>query len=176
MEITFILVYKASYTENTNSNPREIVYFHKSSKIYTHENIYFHSIQEVPLLPYMTEIKHYVLQGTHGTGITGKMANKIPCQGKHREFRNFAKTQGKHREFVCSSCKFADFKGKRYCDICSENFHFFPRSWIGLPSQFCLCIWHKLCKLAQGKFAIRQEKHREKIGNLKIQFEWVPWC
>ena len=42
----------------------------------------------------MTEIKHYVLQGTHGTGITGKMANKIPCQGKHREFRNFAKTQG----------------------------------------------------------------------------------
>ena len=24
---------------------------------------------------------------------------KIPCQEKHREFRNFAKTQGKHREF-----------------------------------------------------------------------------
>ena len=39
------------------------------------------------------------LQGTHGTGKTGKMAKKNPCQGKHREFGNFAKTQGKHREF-----------------------------------------------------------------------------
>ena len=41
-------------------------------------------------------------QGTHGTwktGKTGKMAQKIPCQGKHREFGNFVKTQGKHREF-----------------------------------------------------------------------------
>ena len=24
----------------------------------------------------------------------GKMAQQIPCQGKHREFGNFAKTQG----------------------------------------------------------------------------------
>ena len=37
-------------------------------------------------------------QGTHGTGHgtgkTGKMVKNIPCQGKHREFGNFAKTQG----------------------------------------------------------------------------------
>ena len=36
-------------------------------------------------------------QGTHctgKTGKTGKMAQKIPCQGKHREFGNVAKTQG----------------------------------------------------------------------------------
>ena len=33
-------------------------------------------------------------QGPHCTGETGKMAQKIPHQGKHREFRNFAKTQG----------------------------------------------------------------------------------
>ena len=33
-------------------------------------------------------------QGTHTTGKTGKMAEKIPCQGKHREFGNFAITQG----------------------------------------------------------------------------------
>ena len=33
-------------------------------------------------------------QGTHGTGKTGKMAKKNPCQGKHREFGNFVKTQG----------------------------------------------------------------------------------
>ena len=30
---------------------------------------------------------------------TGKMVQKNPCQGKHREFGNFAKTQEKHREF-----------------------------------------------------------------------------
>ena len=33
-------------------------------------------------------------QGTHCTGKTGKMAPKKYCQGKHREFGNFAKTQG----------------------------------------------------------------------------------
>ena len=31
---------------------------------------------------------------THCPGKTGKMAKKNPCQGKHREFGNFAKTQG----------------------------------------------------------------------------------
>ena len=36
--------------------------------------------------------------GTHGTGKTGKIVKKNLCQGKHREFGNFAKTQGKHRE------------------------------------------------------------------------------
>ena len=27
------------------------------------------------------------------------MAQKVPCQGKHKEFGNLVKTQGKHREF-----------------------------------------------------------------------------
>ena len=39
----------------------------------------------------------YKEQGIHCTGITektGRMAQKNPCQGKHREFGNFAKTQG----------------------------------------------------------------------------------
>ena len=35
-----------------------------------------------------------MVQGTHATGKTGKMAKKNPCQGKHREFGNLAKTQG----------------------------------------------------------------------------------
>ena len=107
-------------------------------------------------------------QGTHGTGKTGKMAKIIPCQGKHREFENFVKTQGilsKHREktgnFVSSSCKCSDSKSKGYCDSCCKKIHFFPRSWIGLPSQFCVCNTHKLCKLAQGKLAVGQGKHRE---------------
>ena len=34
------------------------------------------------------------LQGNHGTGKTGKMAKKNPCQEKHREFGNSAKTLG----------------------------------------------------------------------------------
>ena len=37
----------------------------------------------------------FVLKGANiTTGKTGKMAQQIPCQGKHREFGNFAKTQG----------------------------------------------------------------------------------
>ena len=34
------------------------------------------------------------MEGTHGTGKTGEMAQKNPCQGRHREFGSFAKTQG----------------------------------------------------------------------------------
>ena len=49
------------------------------------------------------------------------MVQKKSCQGKHREFGNFAKTQGKHREFDLPCCKFPDSKGKRYFDICPEN-------------------------------------------------------
>ena len=37
----------------------------------------------------------------------------------------------------------------------------FSRSWTGLLSQFCICNSHKLCKLAQGRFAVGQGKHRE---------------
>ena len=108
------------------------------------------------------------------------MAKTNPCQGEHREFHNFVKTQGKRREFCLNtefcklSCKCSDSKSKGYCDSCRKKIHFFSRSWIGLPSQFCVCNTHKLCKLAQGKFAVRQGKYRENTGNLKIQFEWVP--
>ena len=45
--------------------------------------------------------------------------------------------------------------------IVSAKKSIFSRSWIGLPSQFCVCNTHKLCKLAQGRFAVRQGKHRE---------------
>ena len=46
-----------------------------------------------------------LLQGTHGTGKTGKTAKKIPCQEKHREFGNFVKTQGKHSECCLNTGK-----------------------------------------------------------------------
>ena len=99
-------------------------------------------------------------QGTYGTGKTGKMDKKC-CQ-------NTGKTQGilsKHREntgnFVSSSCKCSDSKSKGYCNSCRKKNPFLSRSWIGLPSQFCVCNTHKLCKLAHGKFAVAQGKHRE---------------
>ena len=85
---------------------------------------------------------------------------------------NFVKTQG---TFFCSSSKCSDSKSKGHCDIYRKKKTFFPlRSWIDLPIQFCVCNSHKLCKLAQGKFAVRQGKYRENTRNLKIQFEWVP--
>ena len=94
---------------------------------------------------------------------------------KHRRFcLNTGKTQGILPNFVSSSCQCSDSKSKGYCDSGRKKNLFFSRSWIGLPSQFCVCNTHKLCKLAQGKFAVGQGNHRENTGNLKIQFEWVP--
>ena len=65
---------------------------------------------------------------------------KNSLSGKTQGIGKFCQNTG---NFVCSSCKFPDSKGKGYCDICRENFHFFPRSWIGLPSQFRLCNTQK---------------------------------
>ena len=105
------------------------------------------------------------IQGTHGTG---KMAKKNPCQGKHREFGQFVTTQGKHREFCLNTGKTQGILLAQVVNvlilkvkdiaIVAANF---SRTLIGLPSQFCVCNTHKLCKLAQGKFAVGQGKHRE---------------
>ena len=107
-------------------------------------------------------------------GKQGKWPKKIPV----RENAGNSEILSKHREttgnFVCCSCKCSDSKSKGYCDSCRKKKSFFSRSWIDLPSQFCVCNTHKLCKLTQGKFAIGQGKNRENTGNLKIQFEWVP--
>ena len=72
--------------------------------------------------------------------------------------------------FVCSSCKFLDSKSKEYCGICRGNFILFFRSWIHLPSRFCVCNGHKSRKLAQGNFAVGQGKQ----GILKYNFS-VDW-
>ena len=101
-----------------------------------------------------------------GTSVSYDAESGLVLAGypRHRENREndqnnslSGKTQGiwifcqNTGNLVCSSCKFPDSKGKRYFNICRENFHFFSRSWIGLPGQFCVCNSHKLCKLAQGK-------------------------
>ena len=95
------------------------------------------------------------------------MAQKNPCQGKNREFGNFENTgnyvltPGNTGNFVSSSCKCSDSKSKGYIVIVAAKKSIFFRSWIGLPSQFCVCNTHKLCKLAQGKCKVGQEKHKE---------------
>ena len=61
-------------------------------------------------------------QGTHCTGKTGKIAKRIPCQGKHRDFGILPKHRKNTFNLVWSSCKFPDSQGKRYCDICRESF------------------------------------------------------
>ena len=97
------------------------------------------------------------MQGTHGTGKTGKMAQQIPCQGKHREFGNFAKTQGILFAQVVNSLilKVKDIFifGTKILNL--------KKNWISLPSQFCVCNSHKPRKLAQEIFAVGQGKQRE---------------
>ena len=88
-------------------------------------------------------------------GKQGKWPKKVPV----RENTGNLKILPKHREFYLLKLLISDAKGKGYCDICRRYFHFFSRSWIGLPSQFCVCNSHKLWKLAQGKFVVGQGKN-----------------
>ena len=94
------------------------------------------------------------------------MAKTNPCQGKHREFGNFAKTQGIWFAQVVNSLILKVKDISKFATIIL-NFFF---SLISLPSEFCVCKSHKLHKLAQGKLAVGQGKRRA----LKMQFEWVP--
>ena len=101
------------------------------------------------------------------------VSTSIAGYPRHRENREngkkkslSGKTQGNWKfcqntgNLVCSNWKFPDSKDERYLDICHDNF-LISCSWISLPSQFCVCNSHKSRKLAQGKFAIGQGKHRE---------------
>ena len=72
--------------------------------------------------------------------------------GKTQGIWKFCQNTGKHRV--------------KDIAIVAAKISIFSISWIGLPSQFCVCNTHKLCKLAQGKLVVGQGKHRE--------FEWVP--
>ena len=95
------------------------------------------------------------------------MAKKNPCQEKHREFGKFAKTKGILYAQIVNSLilKVKDIA------IFTAKISILSRSWIGLPSQFCVCNsqfyyvnWHRE----------NLRLDRENTGNLKIQFEWVP--
>ena len=108
------------------------------------------------------------MQGTHCTGKTGKMTKTIPCQGKHREFGNFAKTQG---IWFAQVVNLPDSKGIRYFIFASIISKFL--SWISLPSQLCVHIvtnvnWHRGNLQSDGK---KTKKNRENTGNLKMQLK-----
>ena len=81
-----------------------------------------------------------------------KNGQKDSLSGKTQGILKYCQNTG---NFVCSSCKFTDAKCKGYL---LRKCPFVSRSWTGLPSQFCACNSHKLCKLAQGKFAVGQGK------------------
>ena len=89
--------------------------------------------------------KEESIKGTYrGGGLEGgggklsryPLPKKNPCQGKHREFGNFAKTQGNTGNLVCSSCKFPDSKGK--INICRGKIQFFLKLDKSAKSVLCM--------------------------------------
>ena len=100
---------------------------------------------------------------------------KNPCQGKHREFWKFCQNTGKTQGILLAQVvKVLILKVKDIAIVAPKKNPFFSRSWIGLPSQFCVCNTHKLCKLAQGKFAVRQGKQGIRKYNLSGYPGLVP--
>ena len=95
---------------------------------------------------------------------------KNSLSGKKRGIWKFCQNTGKTKGFFFAQVVNALILKVKDTGYLLQKNLFFPRSWIGLASQFCVCNSHKLCKLAQGRFAVGQGK----TGNLKIQFEWVP--
>ena len=75
----------------------------------------------------------------------------------------------------CTHCQgktgnVAKNKGKRYFKICHENFQIFFEA-LSLPSFVYVIVINHINwpreNLQSGK---------ENTGNLKMQFEWAPWC
>ena len=82
-------------------------------------------------------------------GKQGKWPKRFPVRGKNREIcQNTGKTQG----ILFAQVKNSLILQVKDTVIFAAKILFFSRSWIGLPSQFCVCNSHKLCK---------QGKHRE---------------
>ena len=94
------------------------------------------------------------LQGPH---CTGKMEEKKSLSGKTGILEILSKQGILFAEIVNSLIQ----KVKDIAIFAVYNSYFFLKSWICLPSQFCVRNSHSSHKLAQGKFAVGQEKHRE---------------
>ena len=78
--------------------------------------------------------------------------------------------QNKTGNFVCLSCKITDSIGERNFNICSKNFQKFVEAGLVCQVIFVFVIvtnhinWHRE----------NLRSDREKTGNLKMKFEWVP--
>ena len=86
-------------------------------------------------------------QGTHCTGKKGKMTKRKSLSGK------FCQNTG---NFVWSSCKFPDSKDIAIF-VAKISIFFLKLDRSGKS----VCNSHKLCKLAQGKFAVGQGKNKK---------------
>ena len=109
-------------------------------------------------------------QGIHCTGKTGKMAKKNPCQGKHREFGNFAKTQRILFAQVVNSL-ILKVKLKDIVIFAAKISIFSPRSLIGLQVSFVYVIVTNYVNWHRENLRLNNEKTGKNRGNLKIQFE-----
>ena len=99
------------------------------------------------------------------------MTQKIPCQGKHREFGNFALTQGILFPQVVN-CMILTVKDIAiFAARISKKKKKIAKLERSAKSVFLYVIvsnyvnWHRE----------NLQLDRENTGNLKIQFEWVPW-
>ena len=75
-----------------------------------------------------TTWKTSYMQGTHGTGKTGKMDKKNPVKEKTGNLEILSKHRENTGNFVSSSCKCSDSKSKGHCDSCRKKIHFFPEA------------------------------------------------
>ena len=96
------------------------------------------------------------------------MAKKNPCQGKHREFKkicqntgNFCLNTGKTQGVLLAQVVNVLILKVKNILIVAAKKSFSPQKLDGSAKSVCVCNSHKLCKLAQGKCAVRQGKHRE---------------
>ena len=110
------------------------------------------------------------LQDTHCTGNTGKMAPKNPCQGKHREFGNFAKTQGIWFAQVVNSLI---LMVKDILIFGTKISGFFLEAGLVCQVSFMYVIVTNHVNWLRKN--LRSDRVKAgKTENLKLQFEWVP--
>ena len=88
------------------------------------------------------------------------MAKKCPCQGKHSEFENFAKTQGIWFAQVVNSVILKVKDISKFAENLKKNLKKNSEAWWICQISFVYNS-HKSHKLAQGKFAIGLGKNKE---------------
>ena len=91
-------------------------------------------------------------------GKQGKWPQKKSLSGKTHGICKFCQTQGFFFAQVVNSLI---LKAKDIFVFAAKNFQILSKLDKSAKSILCVCNSHKSHKLAQGKFAVRQGKHRE---------------